>query len=459
MSQVLYRKYRSKTLQDIVGQNHITSVLQKSLDKNIISHAYLFTGPRGVGKTSIARILARSINGLEPEESSLDIIEIDAASNNGVDNIRDLRDKAQIAPTTSPKKVYIIDEVHMLSGAAFNALLKTLEEPPAHVVFILATTNLDKLPDTVISRTQHFTFRPIPTNDITSHLKQIAKKEKLKISEDAIKTIAYQADGGLRDALSMLNQLASLSSTKNNISDETVIDTLGLAPTKSLDLLLKYTIANNFSKTKQTLEELSSSGVSGANLLSQLLNHIASICESDSNLIILLKELSHINKNDSFVDLRILATLGLYSGKNQSKDAAKTPPKAASTKVVAQAVSTPKNPATVIASNPENLENFKWESLIESVKSKHIALGGLIVKCKHELDTTEQKLTLYTVNKFNKKKLDDPKYSPHIYSALSDLGFNNLTVETIPKNPPFKDNNLNRVANIMGGGEAVEVNL
>ena len=179
MSRAFYRKYRSKSLSEVVGQSHITDILSRSLEKGTVAHAYLFTGPRGVGKTSIARILAHEINKLPylEDEQHLDIIEIDAASNNGVEDIRDLRDRVQLAPVSAEKKVYIIDEVHMLSKAAFNALLKTLEEPPAHVVFILATTDADKLPATIVSRTQRFNFRSITTHEATKHLAWIAKEE------------------------------------------------------------------------------------------------------------------------------------------------------------------------------------------------------------------------------------------------------------------------------------------
>ncbi len=177
--QALYRKYRSRSLDEIVGQTQVTEVLRRSLKQGRVAHAYLLTGPRGVGKTSIARILAHEINQLpyEGEEVHLDIIEIDAASNNGVEDVRDLRDKVQLAPIAAAKKIYIIDEVHMLSKPAFNALLKTLEEPPAHVVFILATTDLHKVPATIISRTQHFAFHAISPADLTIQLKKIAKSE------------------------------------------------------------------------------------------------------------------------------------------------------------------------------------------------------------------------------------------------------------------------------------------
>ena len=172
MSQALYRKYRSLTLDDVLGQEHIVSILRRALEKGRVAHAYLLSGPRGTGKTSVARILAHHINQLpyDKESSHIDIIEIDAASNNGVDDIRNLREKSRIAPVTAQYKVYIIDEVHMLSKSAFNALLKTLEEPPEHIVFIMATTDADKLPATILRRVQQYHFHPITSSVIAAHL-------------------------------------------------------------------------------------------------------------------------------------------------------------------------------------------------------------------------------------------------------------------------------------------------
>ena len=208
MSQALYRKYRSKSLSEVIGQTHITDILTRALKTDKIAHAYLFTGPRGVGKTSVARILAHEINHIPYTDDStiLDIIEIDAASNNGVEDVRQLREFVRIAPTAAAKKVYIIDEVHMLSKPAFNALLKTLEEPPEHVVFILATTDVEKLPATIISRTQRFSFHAIQPKEAAKHLRTIADKEKIAITDDALSLVAERGDGSFRDSISLLDQ-------------------------------------------------------------------------------------------------------------------------------------------------------------------------------------------------------------------------------------------------------------
>ena len=212
MFQALYRKYRPQTFADIVGQNHIVSVLKNAIDKDQISHAYLFYGSRGTGKTSIAKIFANEVNGnKEYQKENVDIIEIDAASNNGVDEVRDIKEAIKFLPTEGKYKVYIIDEVHMLTTAAFNALLKTLEEPPAHVIFILATTEIHKIPATILSRCQRFEFKNLSQEQLIDRLRYIVKEENLVIEDEAIEKIATLAKGGLRDAISILDQVSNYS--------------------------------------------------------------------------------------------------------------------------------------------------------------------------------------------------------------------------------------------------------
>ena len=283
MYQALYRKWRPKTFADVVGQEHITQTLRRQAAQGRLSHAYLFTGTRGTGKTTCAKILAKAVNCQNPSDgdpcgqcpaclgidngSLLDVMELDAASNNGVDHVRALRDEAIYSPASVKYRVYIIDEVHMLSVAAFNALLKILEEPPAHLIFILATTELHKVPATILSRCQRFAFKRIMPQDIAQRLLYVSARENIALSPDAAETLARLADGALRDALSLLDQCAAAGGT---IDGPRVLDVLGLAgavqTAQMMDLLLRRDVPGALT----LLHQLYTGGKDVAALLGEL---------------------------------------------------------------------------------------------------------------------------------------------------------------------------------------------
>ena len=285
--QALYRVWRPRTFADVVGQGAITQTLKNAVSSQQTSHAYLFTGPRGTGKTSVAKILAKALNCLHPVDgepdntcvicqainqgSQPDVIEIDAASNNGVDEIRDIRDKAKYAPTEARVKVYIIDEVHMLSTGAFNALLKTLEEPPAHVVFILATTEPNKIPATIISRTQRFDFRRITSGDIEEHLRYILDDKDITYDDKALAVVARAADGGMRDALSILDQVLSFGN--DHVTEESARAVTGSATTSDMGQYLQACFGGDAAAAMTTVDRILGAGRDSARLLEDLISY------------------------------------------------------------------------------------------------------------------------------------------------------------------------------------------
>jgi DNA polymerase-3 subunit gamma/tau len=302
MHLALYRKYRSATFDEVISQEHITTTLKNQIKSGTPAHAYLFTGSRGTGKTTCAKLMAKAVNCLSPVDGNPcgecesckaiaagcpDIIEMDAASNNGVDDVRALRDEVMYAPTVCRYKVYIIDEVHMLSSQAFNALLKTIEEPPPHVIFILATTEIHKVPATIASRCQQFRFSRIDVEESTKRLCEIAKKENVNITEDAARLISRLSDGGMRDAVSLLDQCISVSA---DIDEETVRTTAGIAGTEHLFTLAQCIHEQNAPEALKILDELHNQSKDLMLLLDELLSHFRNLCilsatNSDFSLI------------------------------------------------------------------------------------------------------------------------------------------------------------------------------
>lgn len=462
----------------MVGQDHITDILSRALKADKVAHAYLFTGPRGVGKTSIARILAHEINKLPYDEESthLDIIEIDAASNNGVEDIRDLREKVQIAPVQAAKKVYIIDEVHMLSKPAFNALLKTLEEPPAHIVFILATTDVEKLPATIISRTQRFGFRSIRQDDAVAHLRAIADKEGISISDEALTLIANRGDGSFRDSISLLDQLSSIVDEKEEITSALIEASLGLAPVKVVEQLLTAVEKHDVPTIAKLLTETEADGISPVVLNEQLTHALRSRAVEKPQWLALLDALLEVPKSTQ-PSIKLLSVLGTAAYEGKPKTAALIAPplevtatieslqkKAVeahpvediveTTPIVTEApqpVAEPVLPSRPAA--PVIEADFDWDALVAHTKANYIALHSVLSKCGFEL--TENGLTLFTQNAFYKKKLDDAKYSVHLYASVQATCGKQLVITTIAAPAPLKDSQAQAIADIMGGGTVV----
>src|SRR4051812_40409696 len=290
---VLARRYRSGTFDEVVGQEHVAQTLKKAIESGRIAHAYLFNGTRGVGKTSMARIMAKALNchnsdgpTTEPcgechsciaiaRGDDMDVIEIDAASNTGVDNVRDIIENSQYRPAHSRFKVYIIDEVHMLSKSAFNALLKLLEEPPSHVKFILATTEPEKVLPTILSRCQRYDFRNIPTREIAAHLKSICKQEKIKADDDALLMVAKAGAGSMRDSLSLLDRLLSIG--EKNLTIELIEQTLGMPRAQAIFDLAQAAGEGDVKQALERAAALIARGLSPDTLVASLIDHLRNL--------------------------------------------------------------------------------------------------------------------------------------------------------------------------------------
>ena len=488
MSQALYRKYRSRSLDEVLGQDHVTNILRRALEQGKIAHAYLLTGPRGVGKTSVARILAHEINKLpyDEEASHLDIIEIDAASNNGVDDIRALREKAQVAPVSAPKKIYIIDEVHMLSKPAFNALLKTLEEPPAHVVFILATTDADKLPATILSRVQQFFFHPISVDVMARQLTAIAEKEGFAIEADAARLIAERSRGGFRDGISMLDQLSILATPDQPLTTAMVTEYLGLGDAATLEELLDVYQSEDTARILSILQELEQSGISPTVVSHQLLSIARARLRTNPELVELIQQLIEVDRHPH-PDLKLLtifmkhhaqpaapkktvaqaatATPTVISTPVKPTPSAKKSPKNQNVKSTEPAQKTsesqdtkPAQPAKKSSTKPRKSDaplELDWQKVIEQAKEKSVGLSSLLQKSQWAFDG--DKLTIFAGSAFYKKKLDDAKNQPLLAEIITAKAGIELEIDIIGEKKPPEDEKLAEIAAMMGGGEEVKL--
>lgn len=456
----LYRKYRPDNFKETIGQEHIKTVLENALITGKVSHAYLFSGPRGTGKTSLARIIAKSLNCKDRKDANpcgkcniciginegriLDLIEIDAASNRGIDEIRDLREKVKFSPTEGEYKVFIIDEVHMLTKEAFNALLKTLEEPPEHAIFILATTEIHKVPSTIISRCQRHDFKRIRLNDIVAKLSDIAKKEKVKISDEALETIGETAEGGLRDAISLLDQLSS--SGVENIEEKDVENILGIAPYVAVFEFVKALLSGDSAKAIEVMDKAQNSGVdliiftkSAAELTRKIL--FAKLAGSD-NLEGTKEQIEKLTKlseeveqekvvqlseelmwaQDSFrigVDPKII--LLVLSAKFKEGQAIENPVAIEEISSDKTATKTASAPAKTSKNNvPAPIElNGKWKHFMMEIKAKNNTIHAFLRVANPEL--TDAGLSLTFPYKFHKERLEEPRNKKIVEETLARI--------------------------------------
>ncbi len=463
----LYRKYRPKTLSEVVGQEKITNLLDNAIKNKSFSHAYLFTGPRGTGKTSVARIFAHEINNFtyELEDNYVDIIEIDAASNTGVDNIRDLKERALVAPTKGKYKVYIIDEVHMLSKSAFNALLKILEEPPKHVIFLLATTDIQKVPITITSRVQKLVFSLADKETMFKHLKNICEKEKINIEDDAIKIIVKRGGGSFRDSLSLLDQISNLS--KEKITKDLVEKTLGLPQEELIEELIEKYTQNDLQSISSILKQILNSGIKPETLTEEIINRI--IEEPKAELLPLLSKLPEVKAPFSEAKLLLAFTTfsedSLILNKNKHEFLPKNSPiiKQSTSKIEKSNDENSEKSETTVKENTLtsvkktqdvtlNSSEFNWENFVKNISSK--LLKPQVEKCRHILDGNT--LKLYPETNASLNILSSPNNLKAIKKCLpASLELSFFEPKEYPKKLT-KNKNHSTINDIMGETQEVK---
>lgn len=442
MVKALYRKYRPKTLEGVIGQPQVTDVLAKSLKAGKVSHAYLFVGPRGTGKTSVARILAHEINGFkyEVEDDYVDIIEIDGASNRGIDNIRELREKALIAPTSGKYKVYIIDEVHMLTKEAFNALLKILEEPPKHVVFIMATTDAYKVPVTITSRAQTYTFTLADTKTMFDFLKSVAVKEKINIDNDALALIVKKGGGSFRDSLSLLDQISTLSESK--ITKELVISAMGLPEDEKIKELLDEYLSQDVVKITTLLKNLLVSGVKPETLTEELISNILESPKAE--YFDLLSKLPNVKA--PFPEAKLLVALAGDTLDTSQRRGVRS----AAARGVAPAARgdgpAGRAPEREVSNVPTpTTTSFDWNAFLERVKEANDAIYSQLLKTEHSFSNNT--LEIFPLKKIVKSILERDNNKKILIDAGNGI---KVHINDVGANQP-KDTTLAKISDIMGG--------
>lgn len=471
MGKALYRSYRSRSFDEVLGQDHITTTLKNALEQKAISHAYLLTGPRGVGKTSVARILAFAVNDIAYNEdiTHLDIIEIDAASNRRIDEIREIREKVHIAPTSGKYKVYIIDEVHMLTREAFNALLKTLEEPPAHVIFILATTEAHKVPETIISRCIRFTFKPISSSDIAKQLTAIAQKEKIDIKDEAVDLLASHSRGSFRDGISLLEQVSHIGTS---IERSDVEHLIGIAPNEAVDSIIAAVTGGKIKKLEASLASAYDSGVSESMLASQLSKKLRDELLQKSSLLTnhqlmsLLRAMLGVagsSKPKAELELALLDVV-LERATPQSTD---EPPKKDQEPPAERPTEEkpPKSEPVMPKIEPisTSLEGDLWVNVLDGLKKQNNTIYSIVRMA--QVEQFDDVIHLSFRFPFHYKKITDSKNIALISQTIKDNGGAKIKLEIklgagqTPKKeevPAKKDDSLASLTNIFGGHEVLE---
>ena len=481
----LYRRYRPQSLEEVVAEKQVTEPLLASLEKGQIGHAYLFVGPRGCGKTSVARILAHQINGFkyELEDNYLDIIEIDAASNTGVDNIRELRERAVVAPVEGKYKVYIIDEVHMLSKSAFNALLKTLEEPPEHVVFIMATTDFQKVPATIVSRCQTYQFKLADESEMLEHLKKITKVEKIDIEDEALKIIINRGGGSFRDTLSLLDQISTISTKK--ISADSVREILGMPSSESVKILLDAYKSQDLDTIRNQIVELKKNNVDIPQIAEQMIAQI--INKMDIQSLAIVEPLTEVPKSN-FPEVKLLSILAtpsikapvvVQSASQMTQPKVPEPPKAApkpeakpkpevkpepkpeepdtkqesiaeikQPEPVAEATKAPEPTKPQIVKTDFTTNDELWQAILDHVKEHACSIKSQMEESNYQI--VDKTLTIYTGKKFYKSQIEKKR------GIIAEVCPSDYDI-VISEESMRSDETMANIAEIMGGGEEVAI--